>query len=50
VLAIAVNGLLAAESRWFPGLLLLVVTLPAGYYLLWLLLVGALNEALRVAA
>jgi hypothetical protein len=48
VLAIAVNGLLAAEGRWFSGLLLLVVTLPAGYYLLWLLLVGPLNEALRV--
>ena len=48
VLAIAVNGLLAAEGRWFSGLLFLVVTLPAGYYLLWLVLVGSLNEALRV--
>jgi hypothetical protein len=48
VLAAAVNVLFVVDGRWFTALLLLLVTLPAGYYLLWLLLVGPLNVALEV--
>lgn len=49
VLASGVNVLLLAEGRWFAGALLLPVTLPAVYYLVWLYAVGTLNEALGVA-
>ena len=48
LVAIAVNLLFAAEERWFTAALLLLVTLPAGYYLLWVFLIGPLNEALGV--
>ena len=46
VIAALANALLAAGGLWFAAASLLLVTLPAGYYLLWLLLVGPLNEAL----
>ncbi len=45
-LAVAANLLLFVEGRWFQGALLLPVTLPAVYYLLWLYVVGPLNRAL----
>jgi len=48
LLAIAVNLLLAAEARWFTGAVLLLVAVPAGYYLLWLFLIGPLNGGLGV--
>jgi len=48
VLALAVNLLLIAEGRWFTGALILPVTIPALYYLLWEFLVGPLNEGLGV--
>ncbi|HYR95501.1 MAG TPA: hypothetical protein VEM57_02150, partial [Candidatus Binatus sp.] len=48
LLAIAVNLLLAAEDRWFTGAVLLLVAVPAGYYLLWLFLIGPLNGGLGV--
>jgi hypothetical protein len=48
VLAAAVNVLLAAEERWVSGVALLLVAIPAFYYLLWSLLIGPLNEAFGV--
>jgi hypothetical protein len=49
-LACLANGLFVAEGVWFPAVLLLLVTLPAGYWLLWTFLVGPLNEGLGVEA
>src|SRR6476660_9484145 len=40
LIAIAVNLMFAVEQRWFRAALLLLVTVPAGYYLLWHFLVG----------
>jgi hypothetical protein len=48
VLTIAVNLALLAEDRWFPAATLILVTVPAVYYLIWLFVVGPLNEALGV--
>ena len=48
-LAVAVNLFLLAEGRWFGGAVLLPVAVPALYYLLWLFVIGPLNDALGVA-
>jgi hypothetical protein len=48
LLAIVVNVVLVAENRWFTAATLLVVAIPAIYYLLWHFLIGPLNEALGV--
>jgi hypothetical protein len=48
LLAVAANVFLIVEERWFSAAALLIVALPAGYYLLWTFLVGPLNEALGV--
>jgi hypothetical protein len=50
VLGLLANLLFLAEGLWFTGALFLIVTLPAGYYLLWTFLVGPLNEGLGVEA
>jgi len=49
VLATAVNLLLVAGGRWFQGALVLPLTLPAVYYLIWRYAVGTLNQALGIA-
>jgi len=49
-IALLVNLLLFVEDRWFGGALLLPLTVPAGYYVLWTFLVGSLNEALGIDA
>ena len=48
LLALAVNVLLAAEARWFPGALLLPVVLPLVYHVVWAVIIGPLNVALGV--
>src|SRR5215470_3503643 len=48
VAAVLVNLLFAAEGAWFPAAIVLPVFLPVVYYLLWLLAIGPLNEALGV--
>jgi hypothetical protein len=45
--AVLVNLLFLAEGAWFPALVLTML-LPVVYYLLWLLTIGPLNEALGV--
>ena len=50
VLGFLANLLLLAEGLWFSAALFLPLTLPAGYYLLWMFLVGPLNEGLDVEA
>ena len=46
--ALLVNLLFLAEGAWFPAAIALPVFLPLVYYLLWLLAIGPLNEALGV--
>jgi hypothetical protein len=46
--ALGVNGYLWATGVWFPAAALLLVFLPAVYWLFWRLVVGPLNEALGV--
>jgi hypothetical protein len=46
--AFGVNLYLSAMGLWFPAAALLLVFLPAVYWLLWRLVVGPLNEALGV--
>ena len=48
VAALLVNLLFLAEGAWFPAAIVLPVLLPMVYYLLWLLAIGPLNEALGV--
>jgi len=48
VAAVLVNLLFLAEGVWFPAAIVLPLLLPLVYYLLWLLVVGPLNEALGV--
>ena len=46
--ALLVNLLFLVEGAWFPAAIALPVFLPVVYYLLWLLAIGPLNEALGV--
>jgi hypothetical protein len=46
--AIGINGWLFLTGAWFRAAALLVVFLPAVYWLLWRLVVGPLNEAVGV--
>ena len=46
--AAGVNGYLWASGVWFAAAALLLVFLPAVYWLMWRLVVGPLNEALGV--
>jgi hypothetical protein len=48
VAAVLVNLLFLAEGAWFPAAIVLPVFLPVVYYLLWLLAIGPLNEALGI--
>ena len=45
--ASGVNGYLWLAGVWFPAVGLLLVFLPVVYWLVWRLVVGPLNEALR---
>ncbi len=45
---LGVNALLWVQGAWFGAAVLLPLFLPAGYYLLWLFVVGPLNQALKV--
>jgi hypothetical protein len=49
-IACLANALFVAEGVWFAGVLFLLITLPAGYWLLWTFLVGPLNDGLNVDA
>lgn len=46
--AIGINLYLSAVDLWFPAAAVLLVFLPAIYWLMWRLVVGPLNEALGV--
>ncbi len=45
---LGVNALLWVQGAWFGAAALLPLFLPAAYYLLWLFVVGPLNQALKV--
>jgi len=49
VLALGVNLLLFGQGRWFTVLVLLPAYLPVVYGLVWLFVVGPLNDALGVS-
>jgi hypothetical protein len=48
VLALVVNLLLYGQGRWFTALVLLPAYLPVLYGLVWLFVIGPLNDALGV--
>ena len=48
LLAVGMNLLFWLQGDWFATALLLLIFVPGFYYLLWLVIVGPLNEALGV--
>ena len=44
LLAVGVNLLRYAQGQWFVGMILFPLVIPALYYVLWLFLIGPLNE------
>ena len=48
LLAAGMNVLAALHGDWFSAMLLLLIFVPGLYYLVWLFIVGSLNEALGV--
>jgi len=49
ILGLAINALLYAQDQWFSAAAFLPVFAAALYFLLWALIVGAINGALGVA-
>jgi hypothetical protein len=48
ILALVVNGLLYGQGQWFGALVILPAYLPVVYGLVWLFVIGSLNEGLGV--
>jgi hypothetical protein len=45
LLAVGVNLLRYAHGQWFAGMVLFALVIPVLYYVLWLFVIGPLNDA-----